>query len=54
MSSQKNKFFFFFKEALSEHGRTQKVFFFLKLISKETLFPPKFDFRLVNADWLIT
>ena len=26
----------------------------LKLISKETLFPPNFDSRLVNADWLIT
>ena len=53
MSSQKKKLFFF-KEAPSEHGRTQKIFFFLKLISKETLFPPKFDFRQVNADWLIT
>ena len=26
----------------------------LKLTSKETLFPPNFDSRLVNADWLIT
>ena len=24
------------------------------MISKETLFAPKFDSRLVNADWLIT
>ena len=24
------------------------------LISKETLLAPKFDSRLVNADWLIT
>ena len=31
-----------------------KIFFSLKLISKETLFVPKFDSRLVNADWLIT
>ena len=28
-------------------------FFSLKLISKETLFAPKFDSRLVNTDWLI-
>ena len=31
-----------------------KIFFFLKLISKEKLFPPKFYSRLVNADWLMT
>ena len=29
-------------------------FFSLKLISKETLFAPKFDSCLVNTDWLIT
>ena len=31
-----------------------KIFFSLKLISKETLFAPKFDSRMVNAYWLIT
>ena len=30
------------------------IFFSLKLMSKGTLFAPKFDSRLVNADWLIT
>ena len=30
-----------------------KIFFSLKWISKD-IFPPKFDSRLVNADWLIT
>ena len=29
-----------------------KIFLFLKLISKETLFWPKFDCRLVNKRWL--
>ena len=31
-----------------------KISFSLKLISKETLFAPKFDSHLVNADWLLT
>ena len=31
-----------------------KIFFSLKLMSKGTLFTPKFDSRLVNADWVIT
>ena len=30
------------------------ILFSSKLIWKETLFPPKFDSRMVNADWLIT
>ena len=35
------------------HLNVLKIFFSLKWISKE-IFPPKFDSRLVNADWLIT
>ena len=31
-----------------------KNFLFPKIDLKETLFAPKFDSRLVNADWLIT
>ena len=43
-----------FKNCLRErHLNVLKIFFSLKWISKE-IFPPKFDSRLVNADWLIT
>ena len=56
MSSQKKKKkhlkSFFVKPHLNMD--VLEIFFSLKLISKETLFPPKFDSRLVNADWLIT
>ena len=31
-----------------------KIFFYLKLILKETLFAPKFDSSMENAYWLIT
>ena len=57
MSSQKKKKkthlkSFFVKPHLNMD--VLEIFFSLKLISKETLFPPKFDSRLVNAYWLIT
>ena len=55
ISSQKQQISIFFRNWSAIWTWTcLKIFLSLKLISKETLFAPKVDSCMVNADWLIT